>query len=108
MDNPVRFIHYGGNHYGGDHYGGDHYGGYYYGVEANETLVDTLDPVCQHPYYDEFTMPSIYIGMDDYESSMAVEESITEDEKVRAKALEAMLMYDNMVSAQKSKEEILD
>lgn len=71
-------------------------------------LVDTLDPVCQHPYYDEFTMPSIYIGMDDYESSMAVEESITEDEKVRAKALEAMLMYDNMVSAQKSKEEILD
>ena len=41
----------------------------------------------------------MYWGMDEFQTSKALEDSITEDEKVRAQALEAILIYDSMVKA---------
>ena len=69
-------------------------------------LVDTLDPLCQHPLdiYDA----TIYKGMDEWQESIAAEESITEDEKMRADALESIILYDSMIKARWSKEEIYD
>ena len=43
----------------------------------------------------------------DFEKSKTVEASITPEEHERAQALEAILLYDSMVKARESKEEVL-
>ena len=53
-------------------------------VSLGLILLDTLDPVCQHPLDDDSYLPSYYYGNDEFAKSKAFEEAITEEEKVRA------------------------
>lgn len=66
-------------------------------VSLGPILLDTLDPVCQQPLNN--SNMAMYWGMDEFQKSKALEDSITEDERVRAQALEAILIYDSMVKA---------
>lgn len=68
-------------------------------------MVDTQDPVCLRsvPYGNQM---NIYHGMNEYEASAASEQSITKAEKARASALEAIIVYDSMMKARQSQEEI--
>ena len=71
-------------------------------VSLAPILLDTLESICQEPL-DHSDM-SMYQGMDDYETSKALEDSITHDEYVRAQALETILKYDSLKKARESKE----
>ena len=65
-------------------------------------LLDTLESICQEPL-DHSDM-SMYQGMDAFETSKVLEDSITHDEYVRAQALETILKYDSLKNARESKE----
>lgn len=67
-------------------------------------LVDTLDPVCQHPL-DTSDM-WVYEAMDVFQKSKALEDTITKDEKGRAQALEAILIKESMIKASERKYEL--
>lgn len=60
-------------------------------------FVDTFSTECQ--YFRSDGGFSMYSGMSDFEASTAVEDQITPEERKRAKALEALLVYDNMQKA---------
>ena len=68
-------------------------------------LLDSLDPECQRPL--DNSNFSLYENMSIFEQSTAAEGSITQNEKDRAKALEAILKYDSMVKARESKQDII-
>ena len=68
-------------------------------------MVDTQDPVCLRsaPFGNEM---NLYQNMNEYEASAAAEKSITKAEKARASALEAIIVYDSMMKARQSQDEI--
>ena len=68
-------------------------------------LVDTLDPVCQKPAFDDPNM-WIYEAMDDFTAAEQSEGAITGPERARAQALEAILMDESLHNSAKSKEAI--
>ena len=70
-------------------------------VSLGLILLDNLDPVCQQPH-DNANF-SMYEGMNIFDQSNAAEGAITQNEKDRAKALEAILKYDSMIKARESK-----
>lgn len=75
-------------------------------VSLGLILLDTLDPVCHQPL-DNSDM-SLYQGMNDFQSSKFAEDQISREEKDRAKGLEAILIFDSMVKARESKEEVME
>jgi len=68
-------------------------------------LLDKHDPVCQSPH-DNANF-NLYENMSIFEQSTTAEGSITQNEKDRAKALEAILKYDSMKKARESKQDII-
>ncbi len=68
-------------------------------------MVNTDDDMCLHtsPHNDQMRM---YQNMNEYEASAAAENSITYEEKERAAALEAIILYDSLVKARQSQQEI--
>ena len=74
-------------------------------VSLGLILYDSLDPVCQKPL--DSANFSMYENMGIFEQSTAAEGSITQNEKDRAKALEAILKYDSMKKARESKGKII-
>ena len=70
-------------------------------VSLGLILLDNLDPVCQQPH-DNANF-SMYEGMNIFDQSNAAEGAITQNEKDRAEALEAILKYDSMIKARESK-----
>lgn len=69
-------------------------------------MVDTQDPVCLRSTPYGTNQMNIYHGMNEYEASAASEQSITKAERARASALEAIIVYDSMMKARQSQEEI--
>ena len=75
-------------------------------VSLGLILLDTLDSVCQTPI-DNSDM-SMYTGLNDFEKSKLVEDQITDEERTRAQALEAILVYDSMLKARQSKQDVMN
>lgn len=65
-------------------------------------LLDASESICQTAM--DYSQLDMYHGKTIFEQSEEAEGSITEEERQRTKALEAILIYDNIHQAKQSKE----
>ena len=70
-------------------------------------LLDTLAEQCTYVHPDQNSAMSFLDPYSEVKKDQVVEDSITDEEKYRADALEAILTYDSIEKARQGKEDIL-